>query len=40
VLDGLGAEGAGAHAADEHILINSLPVRANLLAALLRDPGL
>ncbi|MDX6410975.1 MAG: glutamate carboxypeptidase [Gaiellaceae bacterium] len=40
VLDGLGAEGAGAHAADEHILINSLPVRANLLAALLRDRGL
>jgi glutamate carboxypeptidase len=40
VLDGLGAEGAGAHAADEHIVVDSLPVRANLLAALLRDPGL
>ncbi|MBX6313858.1 MAG: M20 family metallopeptidase [Isosphaeraceae bacterium] len=34
-LDGLGAEGAGAHAADEHILIDSLPERAALLATLL-----
>jgi glutamate carboxypeptidase len=34
-LDGLGALGAGAHAADEHILIDSLPERAALLAALL-----
>jgi glutamate carboxypeptidase len=40
VLDGLGAEGAGAHAVDEHVLVASLPVRADLLAALLRDPGL
>lgn len=40
VLDGLGAEGGGAHADDEHVLIESLPVRARLLAALLRDPGL
>jgi glutamate carboxypeptidase len=40
VLDGLGAEGGGAHALDEHVLIASLPVRAELLAGLLRDPGL
>lgn len=30
-LDGLGAEGAGAHAIHEHILISSLPLRTNLL---------
>ena len=40
VLDGLGAEGAGSHAIDEHVLVGSLPVRAELLAAMLRDPGL
>jgi glutamate carboxypeptidase len=40
VLDGLGAEGGGAHALDEHVLVDSLPIRARLLAALLRDPGL
>jgi glutamate carboxypeptidase len=34
-LDGLGAVGDGAHSAHEHILINALPVRASLLAALL-----
>lgn len=34
-LDGLGALGAGAHAANEHIRISSLPERAALLAALL-----
>ncbi len=34
-LDGLGAVGHGAHSADEHILINTLPARAALLAALL-----
>jgi len=39
VLDGLGAEGAGSHATDEHVLVDSLPVRADLLAAILRDPG-
>jgi glutamate carboxypeptidase len=33
-LDGLGAVGAGAHAVDEHILIDSLPVRGALLAGL------
>ena len=36
-LDGLGALGAGAHAEDEHILIDSLPERAALLAALLLE---
>ena len=39
VLDGLGAEGGGAHAEDEHVLVGSLPVRAELLARILRDPG-
>jgi glutamate carboxypeptidase len=39
VLDGLGAEGAGAHAVDEHVLVDSLEVRAELLARLLREPG-
>lgn len=34
-LDGLGAVGHGAHSADEHILINTMPVRSALLAALL-----
>jgi glutamate carboxypeptidase len=40
VLDGLGAEGGGAHARHEHVLVASLPVRAKLVAALLRSPGL
>jgi glutamate carboxypeptidase len=40
VLDGLGARGGGAHATNEHVVVASLPVRAELLAALLRDPGL
>jgi len=40
VLEGLGAEGAGAHAYDEHVLLDSIPVRAALLARLLEDPGL
>ena len=40
VLDGLGAEGGGAHALDEHVLVDSLPVRAELLARILRSPGL
>jgi len=40
VLDGLGAEGGGAHAPDEHVVVSSLPVRAQLLAQLLRNPGL
>lgn len=36
-LDGLGVRGGGAHADDEHILIDSLAERAALLAALLLD---
>jgi glutamate carboxypeptidase len=40
VLDGLGAEGGGAHAYEEHIRLESLPVRTQLLARLLVDPGL
>ncbi len=40
VLDGLGAVGKGAHAHDEHIRVDALPVRARLLAGLLQDPGL
>jgi glutamate carboxypeptidase len=34
-LDGLGAVGDGAHALDEHIVVEELPRRAALLAALL-----
>jgi glutamate carboxypeptidase len=34
-LDGLGTVGDGAHATHEHILINAMPLRAALLAALL-----
>jgi glutamate carboxypeptidase len=40
VLDGLGIEGAGAHAPDEHVRLDSIPVRAELLSRLLRNPGL
>ncbi len=36
-LDGLGVRGGGAHADDEHILIDSLPERAALLASLLLE---
>ena len=36
-LDGLGAEGEGAHAAHEHVLTESLPRRAALVAGLLVD---
>jgi glutamate carboxypeptidase len=36
-LDGLGTLGAGAHAIDERIVIDSLPERAALLAALLLE---
>jgi glutamate carboxypeptidase len=39
VLDGLGAEGGGAHAPDEHVHLPSLPIRAELLARLLRNAG-
>jgi glutamate carboxypeptidase len=42
-LDGLGAVGGGAHAADEHVLLDAIPGRTALLAALvadlLADPG-
>ena len=34
-LDGLGADGAGAHAAHEHIVVDALPLRAALVAGLL-----
>jgi glutamate carboxypeptidase len=34
-LDGLGPEGGGAHADDEHVLVESMPRRAALLAGLL-----
>lgn len=36
-LDGLGAVGGGAHADDEHVLIDELPGRAALLTALVED---
>jgi glutamate carboxypeptidase len=35
-LDGLGARGGGAHADDEHVIVASLPERAELLCGLLR----
>jgi glutamate carboxypeptidase len=40
VLDGLGVEGGGAHAPDEHVVLPSLPLRAQLLSRLLRSPGI
>jgi glutamate carboxypeptidase len=36
-LDGLGAVGDGAHSSHEHILINTMPARAALLASLLAN---
>jgi len=36
VLDGLGAVGDGAHAIHEHVVIDEMPVRAALLAGLIR----
>ncbi|HJP76163.1 MAG TPA: M20 family metallopeptidase [Pseudonocardiaceae bacterium] len=36
-LDGLGAVGGGAHADDEHVLVDDLPGRTALVAALLKD---
>ncbi|MEV4141997.1 M20 family peptidase, partial [Dactylosporangium sp. NPDC049742] len=36
-LDGLGAVGGGAHADDEHVLIDALPGRTALVAALVLD---
>lgn len=40
VLDGLGAMGSGAHAVNEHVFLDSIPLRAELLARILEDPGL
>ncbi len=39
-LDGLGAVGDGAHAANEHLIIQSMVQRAALLACLLAEPPL
>jgi glutamate carboxypeptidase len=36
-LDGLGAVGGGAHADDEHVLVDALPGRTSLLGALIAD---
>jgi glutamate carboxypeptidase len=36
-LDGLGAVGGGAHAADEHVLVDELPGRTTLLRALVEE---
>jgi glutamate carboxypeptidase len=36
-LDGLGAVGGGAHGPDEHVLVDALPGRTALLAALVAD---
>lgn len=36
-LDGLGPQGDGLHAMHEHVIINSLPQRAALIAGILRD---
>jgi glutamate carboxypeptidase len=36
-LDGLGPDGAGAHADHEHVLVASMPQRAALLAGLLAE---
>ena len=38
-LDGLGSDGDGAHAVDEHVLLSSLPERAALAAGLLLTLG-
>lgn len=37
VIDGLGAVGDGAHATNEHVEVASLPVRATLIAGLIRE---
>lgn len=36
-LDGLGAAGGGAHARDEHVLVDEMPVRAEMVARLIDD---
>ncbi len=38
-LDGLGADGDGAHAVDEHVVLSSIPDRAALAAALITRLG-
>jgi glutamate carboxypeptidase len=40
VLDGLGAQGGGAHGYDEYVRLDTLFLRARMLARLLEDPGL
>jgi glutamate carboxypeptidase len=40
VLDGLGPDGGGGHAAYEHIILSTLPRQAALIARLVEDPGL
>lgn len=37
VLDGMGPQGDGLHALDEHVIINSMPRRAALIAAMLHE---
>ena len=37
-LDGMGVVGDGAHALHEHVILDSMPERAALLAAMLRSP--
>ncbi|MCZ6793428.1 MAG: M20/M25/M40 family metallo-hydrolase [Planctomycetota bacterium] len=39
VLDGLGVDGAGAHARDEHVVVERLPLRAALFTRLLLELG-
>ncbi|MBZ0289577.1 MAG: M20/M25/M40 family metallo-hydrolase, partial [Anaerolineae bacterium] len=36
-LDGMGAQGEGLHAVHEHVVVNSLPKQAALIAAMLKD---
>jgi glutamate carboxypeptidase len=36
-VDGLGPEGLGLHALHEHVIIGSLPRKATLIAAIIRD---
>ena len=36
-LDGLGAVGGGAHAVDEHVLVEHIVPRTALVALLIRD---
>ena len=36
-LDGLGPDGGGAHAVDEHILVADLPYRLALFTSILRS---